>query len=113
VKLQITLLFSVVLVLGCSSYRLEEGKPTEVAVSELEIGDTVEIVTADAEKLRFTIEVIDDDALIGNDVRVLKSDIRLVSVKRIDPGKTTGAGLSAVFIVVGVLMLVGFAALAP
>ena len=99
--------------LGCTSFRTAEGQSTEVTVSELAIGDTVEIITADARKLRFTIEAIEDDSLIGDDIRVPINDIRLVSVERIDPGKTAAAGITTGAIVIVALVIVGIAVLVP
>ena len=98
---------------GCTSFRSAEGQTTEVAISELAVGDTVQIINADAEKLRFTIEAIEDDALIGENIRVPIGDIRLVSVERIDPGKTAAAGLTAGAIIIGALVIAGIFVLAP
>jgi hypothetical protein len=98
---------------GCTSFRSTKEQTTEVAVSELAVGDTVQIINADAEKLRFTIEAIEDDALIGENIRVPIGDIRLVSVERIDPGKTAAAGLTTGAIIIGALVIAGIFVLAP
>ena len=98
---------------GCTSFRSAEGQTTEVTISELAVGDTVQIINADAEKLRFTIEAIEDDALIGENIRVPIGDIRLVSVERIDPGKTAAAGLTTGAIIIGALVIAGIFVLAP
>ena len=49
-KISFTIVTFLTFILGCTSFRTVEGQSTEVAVSELAIGDTVEIVTADAKK---------------------------------------------------------------
>ena len=85
----------------------QQGQSTEVAISELAVGDTVEIVTADTEKLRFKITAIEDDALIGDDVRVPKADIRIVSVESIDPGRTAAWGV----VTIGIIGVIGLAVL--
>jgi hypothetical protein len=113
VKILITIAAMLSFIVGCTSFRTTEGQATEVAVSELAIGDTVQIINADAEKLRFTIEAIEDDALIGKNIRVPIGDIRLVSVERIDPGKTAVAGLTTGAIIGLALMIAGIFALAP
>ncbi len=90
-------------ILGCTSFQTTQGQSTEVAISELAVGDTVEIVTADTEKLRFKITAIEDDALIGDDVRVPKADIRIVSVESIDPDKVAAVGV----LTFGIITLAG------
>jgi len=112
-KIPITILMVLATIVGCTSFKTTQGQSTEVVIAELAVGDTVEIVTADAEKQRFTITAIEDDALIGKDVRVPKADFRIVSVETIDAGKTAAAAAGgSAAIVVGILMLVGVAVLA-
>ena len=108
-KIPITILMVLATIVGCTSFKTTQGQSTEVAISELAVGDTVEIVTADAEKQRFTITAIEDDALIGKDVRVPKADIRIVSVETIDAGKTAAVTGVSVYIGVGILLLVAMA----
>jgi hypothetical protein len=90
-----------IIVSGCTSFKTADSQSTEVAVSNLSVGDTVRIATADGNSVQFTIEAIDDDALIGDGLRVLKDDIRLVSVERFDAPETAlGVGTVVIFILV-------------
>lgn len=98
---------------ACSSFQTDATTSTATVISELKIGDTVEVVTVDARKLRFTIEAIEADALVGKEVRVPKSDIRIVSVKQFDAGKTAVAGVGSVAVIVGVLLIAAIAVLTP
>ena len=91
-KISIPILMAFATILGCTSFQTTQGQSTEVAILELAVGDTVEIVTADTEKLQFKITAIEDDALIGDDVRVPKADIRIVSVESIDPVRVAAVG---------------------
>ena len=111
-KIPITILMVLATIVGCTSFKTTQGQSNEVAISELAVGAPVEIVTADAEKQRFTITAIEDDALIGKDVRVPKADIRIVSVETIDAGKTAAVAGGSAAIVVGILMRVAMAVLA-
>jgi hypothetical protein len=113
VKIAITIATVLSFIVGCTSFRTAEGQATEVAVSELAVGDTVQIINADAKKLRFTIEAIEDDTLIGENIRVPIEDIRLVSVERIDPGKTAAAGITTGAIIIGALVIAGIVVLVP
>ncbi len=110
-KISIPILMAFATILGCTSFQTTQGQSTEVAISELAVGDTVEIVTADTEKLRFKITAIEDDALIGDDVRVPKADIRIVSVESIDPVKVAAVGGLTFGIVALIGLLLSFAAL--
>jgi hypothetical protein len=98
---------------GCTSYKSVEGQATEVTISELKVGDTVQVVTADAKKIQFTIEEVRDDELIGEGVHVRKEDIRLVSVKRVDAGQTAAAGVTVGGILLIALLIVGLSVLLP
>jgi len=103
VKVLITIFMLVSFTVGCTSFKTTSGQPTEVAVSKLSIGDTVQIVTVDGTKVRLTIEVIEDDTIIGDNFRIPIEDIRIISVERIDAGKTTAASI----IIFGVAACVG------
>lgn len=68
---------------ACTEYRLVQPDDGEPAVTNLAVGDTVEVVTADAQKVEFEITAIEKDALVGEDVRVAFSDVRLISVRQL------------------------------
>jgi hypothetical protein len=90
---------------GCTNFKTVNDQSTAIAISELALGDTVQVVTADARKFRFKIEAIEDDALVGKDVRVSIEDIRLVSIERVDPVETAVAGVGTVGLVLLVLLI--------
>jgi hypothetical protein len=108
VKFCISALLLLALVSACTSFKSADRESTQVGISGLSVGDTVQIVTADETRVRFTIEAIDDDALIGDSIRIEKKDIRVVSVERIDPGKTAVAGITVFGVVacIGLIVLV-------
>jgi hypothetical protein len=107
VKLPFILFLSIAILVACSSYRTEPDKPTEIAVAELEVGDTVEVVTAEANKLRFKITAIENGMLVGEDVRVPVDEVRIVSVKRIDARKTAAVGGSVALTALVIVIIVG------
>ena len=109
----VTTIIFLALFQGCTSFKTVDSEPTGVTVSNLAIGDEVQIVTTDGEKVRLTIEAIEDDTLIGDGVRVPIKDIRIVSIRRIDSGKTTAASITTVGIVIGALVVVAVSILVP
>ena len=90
---------------ACTQSRLIKPDNGEPAVTTLAVGDTVEVVTADANKVEFKITAIEEDALVGDDVRVAFGDVRIISVRYLAIGRAslilvpvivTAAGISAV-----------------
>jgi hypothetical protein len=108
-KASFTTVVVLALMSGCTSFKTVDSQSTAVTVSNLVIGDKVQIVTADGGKVRLTIETIEDDALIGDGVRVPIDDIRLVSIERIDPSKTAEAVIMAGLIVLCALLIAAIA----
>lgn len=108
------LLLSLVIVANaaCTSMKTVKVPDPEVAVQQISVGDTVQIVKADGDKLKFKVTAIDDEFLSGvvkspgrtKDVRVAIKDVRLVSISRVDPGP----GLSAAAIA-GAVTVIAFA----
>ena len=94
---------------ACTTMQPVEVPDPQLAVAQLEVGDTVELVMTNGEKMRFKIRVIEEDALIGDgDIRASKSDIQTISVQKVSAVKTTAAGLGTV-VVVGLVALALFA----
>jgi hypothetical protein len=84
------------------------GSETSASVPAVQVGDSVVVTTKTAEEKRFTITAIEPDALVGKDVRVPYAEMASLSVRKPNGGKTT---LAVVLIVLGILIIVGVAAL--
>jgi len=89
------------LISGCTSFEIIDSQSPELAVLELDIGDTVKVVTTDGKNVRFTLEAIEDDVLMGDNARVPIGDIHTVSVERVASNNVDEA-------IEAVSMLVGF-----
>ncbi len=101
-----SLLLGLVLVAGCQIYRQV---PLDAIDAEIELGDRVRVVETDGSKAAFEVTSVDDEALGGTGVRILRSEIRSIEVERIALWRSlfAGLGLTYVFlIVVGVLTVV-------
>ena len=112
-KAFVTIIVFLALVQGCTSFKTVDNQSTAVTVSNLVIGDKVQIVTADGEKVRLTIDSIEDDALIGDGVRVPIANIRIVSIESFDSGETALLGFTTAGIILIGLVIVGIAVLVP
>ena len=94
---------------GCTSMRTIENPDPRAAAAVLAVGDTVQVITKNGGKLRFTIAAIEADALIGTrDERVSIDEIHIVSVKRFDDRKSavTAYGILALGISVAAITYV-------
>jgi hypothetical protein len=87
---------------GCTSLRQVNVSGTE-ARERVEVGDTVRVHTSYARKFEFRVTAVDDEALVGKDVRVPFEDIDRLEVRELDGWKTAGA----VGTTVGGLWLIG------
>jgi len=75
---------------GCTSMRGVD-EPGTQARQRVEVGETVRVHTSDAREYEFRVTAVDDDALIGKDVRVPFDDIERLEVRELDGWKTAGA----------------------
>ena len=101
---------------GCTTMRTVENPDPAMAVSQLAIGDTVEVITVDGRKLHFKVESIDDEQMTGKVVKPGRSndrvsvpidEIRLVSRAELDGVKTGAAAVgSAAFLGVIIFLIV-------
>ena len=73
---------------ACTEYRLVQSDDGKRGVTTLAVGDTVEVVTVDATKLEFKISAIEEDALLGDNVRVPIEDVRTISVRQLNVGRS-------------------------
>jgi hypothetical protein len=110
-----TVLIAGLLLAGCSSFepvdiRLPPAAPGQRP--EIEIGDTVEVLTAHQGRVRFKVIAIDDDAISGEGVIVPRSEIESIAVKRFDVVRTAGFTGVTVLGVAIVLFVVSLAFLA-
>jgi len=85
---------------ACTSAILVENPDPEMAIAQLKVSDTVEIINQDGSKVRFKLTAIDDEALYGTldpplgiaPAIVPKADVRIVSLVKIDAGSTAAGG---------------------
>ncbi len=91
-QIWITVAILSVFLSACTSFKTAKDQSTEDTISNLSIGDTVELVTVDGSKESFTITAIEEDALVGDETRVPIDVIRIVSVEGFDSGRTAIAG---------------------
>ena len=81
---------------GCASLQ-------RVAVTDVKVGESVVVQTSSGETKKFTVTAVENDALVGRDVRVAKSEIAALDVRRSGEGANKGLIIGAV--VVGVLAI--------
>jgi hypothetical protein len=95
---------------GCTTMRTVENPEPAMAVSQLAIGDKVEVITVDGRKLRFKVLAIDDEQVTGEVIKpgqiatddrvsVPIDEIRLVSRAEFDGVKTAAAGVGGAVLV--------------
>ena len=91
---------------GCTTMRTMENSDPAVSVSQLAIGDKVEVITNDGGKYRFKVLAIDDEQVTGEviipgqvssdeTVSLQIDEIRFVSRAEFDGVKTAAAGVGA------------------
>jgi hypothetical protein len=101
---------------ACTSARLVETPDPELAIAQLKVGNTVEIINQDGSKVRFKLTAIDDETLYGTldpplgveQVAVPRTDVRIVSLVKIDAGRTAAGGTVTAGVAFLVIALVTF-----
>ena len=104
-----------VLLIGCVSHEYSDLDRRESAPIpySLQLGDTVQIITADGEKHEVKIEGISDTGLTGSGTPIQFDDIRIIRVKNVDVEKTildTGEltlWVMNLLLVIGLMILAG------
>ena len=87
-------------------------RPSEIHTSVKE-GDSVRVVTKDAQVLEFEIVTVTPDAIVGRDQRVEIGNIATIEKREVSVGKAIGAMvLGGLFAVKGILAVVGLFLLA-
>ena len=104
-RVVVPLIIFLALMSGCTSARIADGESVEVAVSELAVGDTVQVLTADGNTVRFTIEAIEDNELIGDGVRIPIDNIRTLSVQHSNSGEIATVTGSVMGLILGSALL--------
>jgi hypothetical protein len=77
---------------SCTSYKLINRQP-EALHTELDIGDSVKIVTKDGRHLQFQIVEIRADSLFSEQHQIAFGEIVKIEKQKVDAAKTTGAVL--------------------
>ena len=78
---------------GCSTVRPVEMTPEVLqqqieSTKLIEVGDSVEIVTADGQKYKFDVTKVDKEQVIGKDVAIPIKDIVALHTREFSGGKT-------------------------
>ena len=100
---------------GCSTVRPVEMTPEVLqqkieSTKLIEVGDSVEIVTADGQKYKFDVTKVDKEQVIGKDVAIPIKDIVALHTREFSGGKTAllvGTTAVTVWMVVTALSVMG------
>jgi hypothetical protein len=72
---------------GCMTMKPMEVDPAQLR-GALKQGDEVQVVTSSGQELQFKVERVDDTGLQGGGQRIAYNDVRSISRKQVDMGKT-------------------------
>ncbi len=78
---------------------------------QVEPGDRVEVVTTDGRTESFVVTEVTDDALVGSDVRVERTDIAQLRVRAVHKGRTIGAAVGGAAIWTWMVLIAATASL--
>ena len=103
------------LIQGCSTVRPVEMTPEVLqqqieSTKLIEVGDSVEIVTADGQKYTFDVTKVDKEQIIGKDVAIPIKDIVALHTREFSGGKTAllvGATAVSVWLIVSAITVFG------
>ena len=103
------------LIQGCSTVRPVEMTPEVLqqqieSTKLIEVGDSVEIVTADGQKYTFDVTKVDKEQIIGKDVAIPIKDIVALHTHEFSGGKTAllvGATAVSVWLIVSAITVFG------
>ena len=106
------------LIQGCSTVRPVEMTPEVLqqkieSTKLIEVGDSVEIVTADGQKYKFDVTKVDKGQVIGKDVAIPIKDIVALHTREFSGGKTAllvGTTAVTVWMILSALSLIGLMA---
>jgi hypothetical protein len=79
----------------------------------IEVGDSVEIVTADGQKYKFDVTKVDKEQVLGKDVAIPIKDIVALHTREFSGGKTAllvGTTAVSVWVILSALSLIGLMA---
>jgi hypothetical protein len=88
-------------VTGCSTMRALPAIDAQSIMSELEPGDDVQITRSEAPDVKFKIEAISNEGLVGDGIFVAYSDILQVRVREPSSAKTVGLVVAILVVVKG------------
>ena len=119
-KRQVVALALVLLLLiqGCSTVRPVEMTPEVLqqqieSTKLIEVGDSVEIVTADGQKYKFDVTKVDKEQVLGKDVAIPIKDIVALHTREFSGGKTAllvGTTAVSAWLILSALSLIGLMA---
>jgi hypothetical protein len=103
---------------GCSTVRPVEMTPEALqqqieSTKLIEVGDSVEIVTADGQKYKFDVTKVDKEQVLGKDVAIPIKDIVALHTREFSGGKTAllvGTTAVSAWLILTALSLIGLMA---
>lgn len=108
--LNLLLPFTILLVLtGCVSHEYEDVARSGSATIpyQFELGDTVNIITADSQEYELKIENITDTGVTGDGHSIQFDDMRIVRMRSVDEGKTVRDTSELTFWIMSILAVIG------
>ena len=102
--------FTMLLVLaGCVSHEYEDVTRSGSATIpyQFEVGDTVNIITADSQEYEFKIENISDTGVTGDGHSIQFDDMRIVRMRSVDTGRTVRDTSELTFWIMNILVVIG------
>lgn len=93
-KLSCLLVFLATLT-GCMTMQNVSHDQWSDVTSQVEAGDTVEIVTTDGRVEKFVVTEVTDDSLVGSDIRIAREEISRLQVQAVHKGRTFGAAFGS------------------
>ena len=111
-KRLVVLLGAFIVLGGCTSMKPIELQPVAEGDRILEIGDKVRVTTKTGEQYSFKVTSLSPESIGGEEAQLSIDDIALIEVKQLNSTRTgvgLGAGIGAVWIVVGIMATAGAA----
>lgn len=89
-SLIVCLVSSLALLVGCSEFRTIKLPENDHPYTAVAVGDTIQVITADAEKYQFEVVDMAEHAFHGTNIRIPYSEVRILSVERVNAARVAG-----------------------
>ncbi len=83
-------LIAAFMAMSCTSYKVVEPPGIENIENRVKKGDTIRVVTTDGRDVKFKVTAVTSDAIVGENQRVLFSDIATLERQEVSTAKTVG-----------------------